>query len=323
MMPKSQFAIRVPLLAARLLILVAFLFASPAESRAAEQAQMPESPKGTSTNSFPDLNEVFQGRTFANKSEREVFFLRRIREQYPVYWPSLLGANIIVIDYELAPDKLLHFVQELGVAVESTDDLCAITNLATIMSDTAFYANTNAYRPEILRAAAEALLKIGPRGAQELAESFSESHYRTDPASLELLADVAGKSGVSDSKLTQALAATAFTFTATNGGSYPRCTTVTTKNLLLLPDGATTVGTHLNANEIFGDPGRFQAVVDGIAGVRAAGLSTNLEQIATLATSKLDTLTNSPGPYRDDLQALLVRVRQAIEQLRAANRTKN
>jgi hypothetical protein len=323
MMPKSHIAAHLSPLVVSALISVAFLFASAAESPAAEQAQIPESAKDAGTNSFPDLNEVFQGRTFVNKFDREVFFLRRIREHYPAYWPSLLGANIIVSDYEQAPDKLLHFVKELGVAVENTGDLCATTNLAPITYDPAFYANTNAYRPEIQRAAADALLKIGPRGARALAESFSESHYRTDPVSLELLADVAGKSGVSASKLTQALAATAFTFTATNGGSYPRCTTLTTKSLLLLPDGASTVGTHLNTNEVFGDPGRFQAVVDGIAAAHAAGLSTNLMQIATQAAAKLDTLAGSPGPYRDDLQVLLTRTRQAIEQLRAANRTKN
>jgi hypothetical protein len=303
--------------------LVAFLFASATQTRGAERAQIPEPTNSTVTNSFPDLNEVFQGRTFENKFDREVFFLRRIREHYPAYWPSLLSANIIVADYEQASDKLLHFVQELGVAVESTDDHCAITNLATIISDPAFYANTNAYRPEIQRATAEALLKIGARGAQALADAFNESHYRTDAISLEVLAEVAGKSRVSASKLTQALAATAFTFTATNGGFYPRCTTVTTKNLLLLPDGASKVGTHLNTNEVFADPGRFQAVVDGITAAHAVGLSTNLTQVATQATAKLDALAGAPGPYRDDLQALLARIRQAIQQLKAPNRAKN
>jgi hypothetical protein len=322
MMPNSHIPARLSSVVVSPLILAASLFASAGQTPA-EQARIPEAAKNTITNSFPDPNEVFQGRTFENKFDREVFFLRRIREHYPAYWPSLLAANIIATDYELAPDKLLHFVQELGVALENTDDLCAITNLATITSDPAFYANTNAYRPEILGAAAESLLKIGPRGAQALADSFSESHYRADPGSLKVLADVAGKSTVSASKLTQALAATAFTFTATNGGSYPRCTTVTTKNLLLLPDGAAIVRTHLNTNEVFADPGRFQAVVDGIVAVRAAGLSTNLTQIATQAGTNLDTLASSPGAYRDDLQALLTRIRQALEQLRAANRTKD
>jgi hypothetical protein len=321
MKPSSNVAAGLLLFAATPIALAAFFFVSAAQTPGAERAGIPE--PTNSTNSFPDLNEVFEGRTFENKFAREVFFLRRIREHYPAYWPSLLGANIIVTDYELAPDKLLHFVQELGVAVEGTDDLCAITNLATITSDPAFYANTNAYRPEIQRATAEALLKIGARGAQALAESFSESHYRTDAASLEVLADVAGKSGVPASKMTQALAATAFTFTATNGGSYPRCTTVTTKNLLLLPDGASTVGTHLNTNEVFAGPGRFQAVVDGIAAAHAAGLSTNLAQIATQAAAKLDTLAGHPGPYRDDLQALLIRIRHVIEQLKAPSRAKN
>ena len=323
MRPNSHVVAGLPFLAATPLALAAFFFVSASQTPGADRAGIPEPTNSKGTNSFPDLNEVFQGRTFENKFDREVFFLRRIREHYPAYWPSLLAANIIVTEYEQAPEKLLHFVLELGVAVANTDDLCAVTNLATITSDPAFYANTNAYRPEIQRAAAEALLKIGARGAQALADSFSEIHYRTDPASLEVLADVAGKSEVPASKLTQALAATAFTFTATNGGSYPRCTTATTKNLLLLTDGASIVGIDFNTNEVFADPGRFQAVVDGITAARAVRLSTTLTQIATQAAAKLDTLAGAPGPYRDDLQALLTRIRQAIEQLKAPNRAKN
>ena len=162
MILNSHIAGRLSSFVAGALISVVFILASATESPAADRAQIPEPARNTGTNSFPDPNEVLQGRTFENKFDREVFFLQRIRERYPEYWASLLGANIIVTDYELAPDKLLHFVQELGVAVESTDDLCAITNLAPITSDPAIYANTNAYRPEILRAAAQALLKIGP-----------------------------------------------------------------------------------------------------------------------------------------------------------------
>jgi hypothetical protein len=320
---RPQFVAFLLPLAACQLILVVFLLGSVAQTPGAERAQMPEPANSTGTNSFPDLNEVFQGRIFENKFDREVFFLRRIREHYPAYWPSLLGANIIATDYEQTPEKLLHFIQELGVAMQTSDDLCAITNLATITSDPAFYANTNAYRLEIQRATAEALLKIGARGAQALAESFSESHYCTDTTSLEVLADVVGKSRVPASKLAQALATTAFTFTATNGGYYPRCTTVSTRNLLLLTDGASIVGIHFNTNEVFADPGRFQAVVDGIAEAHAAVLSTNLAQIATQAAVKLDSLAGTPSPYRDDLQALLTRIRKVIEQLKTPNRAKN
>lgn len=182
-----------------------------------------ESPQGSQTaaiekpNSFPDLNEVFQGRAFEGKFGRDVFFLRRIRKDYPAYWAPLLGANILASDYELAPEKLLRFVEEPGAATANTDDLITATNLAAITSNPVFYANTNVYRPRILRAAATALINIGPAGRTELADAFSEGHYRTGPVSFEALAEAIAESGVSDSRLTAALATTAFTFKTTNG----------------------------------------------------------------------------------------------------------
>ena len=206
------------------LLLIAWITAPRVARCAAEQEQGVTSAK-SANDSFPDLNEVFQGRVFRSKFERDVFFLRRIHESYSSYWPALLDVNISVRDYVLAPDKLLRFVEELGAAMADTDDLTVSKHLAAVTSDPAFYANTNAYRPEILRAAASALIQIGPSGRRALAASFSENHYRADAVSLEILAETAGKSGVADSNLTAAIAAIAFTITATNGGSYPRCTT--------------------------------------------------------------------------------------------------
>ena len=229
------------------LIVAAALFAPGRGASGAEQGRGSAPPVNGSTNSFPDLNEVFQGRAFKTKLDRDVFFLRRIREAYPAQWGALLDANIIVSDYVQAPEKLLRFVEALGTALAGTDDVAASTSLAAITSDPAFYANTNAYRPEILRAAAGALIKIGPRGRQALADSFSEGHYRTDSVSLEVLAEAVGEAGVSDARLTAALASTTFRFTATNGGSYPRCTRQVTRSLLSLPGGLGAVGTHLNA----------------------------------------------------------------------------
>ncbi|MDE3148742.1 MAG: hypothetical protein KGL37_04665 [Acidobacteriota bacterium] len=83
-------------------------------------------------------------------NERDVFFLRSIRRRYPAHWEPLLAANIIVVGYVLAPDKWRRFVEELGAATGGTDGLPAVTNLAAIISDAAFCANTNAYRPGIL-----------------------------------------------------------------------------------------------------------------------------------------------------------------------------
>src|SRR5215831_15971169 len=110
------------------------------------------------TNSFPSPNEIFQGRAFTNKFERDVFFLRKIRESYPMHWAPLLEANVTIADYVVAPDKLLRFVEELGAATANTDDATAVTNLAAINADPEFYANTNASRPEIDSAAALALM---------------------------------------------------------------------------------------------------------------------------------------------------------------------
>jgi len=270
--------------------------------------------------SFPDVNEVLQGRVFKTKFDRDVFFLQRIRNDYPAHWPSLLGTNIIVKDYVEAPDKLLRFVEELGAALAGTDDFAATTNLAAITSRPPFYANTNVYHPEILRAAAEALIKIGPDGRRALADSFSEDHYCADPASLEVLADAVGQSGVSNAPLTAALAATAFTFTATNGGSYPRCTREATRSLLGLPEGIAAVGIRLNPKTVLADPSRFQAVVEGIAAAQAVGLATNLVAVGREVAAKLDSLATVPGAYRDALQGYQSSSKQTIEQLRESPR---
>jgi hypothetical protein len=307
-------------LAAVALAVASVLFALVRSASGAGPTQGLAPPETGGANAFPDLNEVFQGRTFANKFERDVFFLKRIRESYPAHWSALLGANIILGDYVQAPDKLQRFVEELGAATAGTDDPSASTMLATLASDPVFYANTNAYRPMILRAAAAALIGIGPKGREALARSFSQEHYRADPGSLEVLAEVIGKSEVSDAKLAAALAATAFTFTATNGGCYPRCTQEAARNLLRLPEGTRVAGTHLNAKEALADPGRFQAVVEGISAARAVGLATNLCEIADKLASKLEALAGSPGPYREDLLELQLRVRRTLDQPRATQR---
>jgi hypothetical protein len=278
-----------------------------------------KSPSLGTNGPFPEVSEVLQGRQFATRFEREVFFLRRVREGYPAHWSPLLGANITVADYVQAPAKLLRFVQALGAATAGTDDRAASTNLAAITSDPVFYANTNAYRPEILREAASALIQIGPSGRRALADSFTEHHYRIDPESLADIAAVVGKSGVSDSRLAAALAATAFTFTAINGGFYPRCTEQAVKNLLRLPESAAVSAAHLNAKEVLEDPGRFQAVVDGLAAARAVVLATNLVALEHEVAAKLSSLTNSPGPYRDELYNLHVRIRQTVSQLQPSH----
>ena len=267
---------------------------------------------GDGTNSFPDINEVLQARVFTNEFARDVFFLRQIRERYPTYWPSLLAVNITGGDYVVTPEKLRRFVEEAGVAGEGSDDPVAVASLASIVSAPAFY--TNASQVEVQQAVVASLIQIGPKGKLALADAFSQAHYRTDPESLEVLADAIGKTGLSDSKLAAALAATAFTFTATNGGSYPKCTRETVRSLLCLSNGLDAVRGHLNTNEMFNDPGRFQAVVDGIAAAHADALATNLQELAAAAKNKLAALAPGPDPYRDDLAELRQRLRQASKQ---------
>lgn len=299
---------------AAVLLAYALLLAIVCKPLSGQAQPATKSPSMGTNGPFPEVSEVLQGRQFATKFEREVFFLRRVRESYPAHWSPLLGANITVNDYVQAPAKLLRFVQALGVATAGTDDRAASTNLAAITSDPAFYADTNAYRPEILRAAASALIEIGPGGRKALADSFNEHHYRIDPESLADIAEVVGTSGVSDSQLAAALVATAFTFTATNGGFYPRCTKQAVRNLLRLPESAPVTAAHLNAKEVLHDPGRFQAVVDGLAAARAVVLATNLVFLEHEVAARLSSLTNSPGLYRDELHNLHVRIRQTVSQ---------
>jgi hypothetical protein len=271
-------------------------------------------------NSFPDANEILKGRIFRSTFERDVFFLRKIYENYAQQWPPLLEANIVVKDYVQSPDKLQRFIEELGAAMQGADDLPAITNLAAITSNPEFYANTNAYRPEILRAAGSSLIKIGPKARQALAASFNEFHYRTDTASLGILAETVGKSGILDTNLSAALAATAFTFTATNGGSYPGLTRDVITNLLSIPDGTSMVASYFTPAQLFKDPGRFQAVVDGVAAAHAAGLTPNLNETSEQVTGKLKALPTNPSPYREDLLELQEHIKRAIEQLKSSTK---
>lgn len=277
-----------------------------------------ESPKAPSADSFPNPAEVFQGRTFSDDTERDVFFLRAIHDRYNSHWAELLEANINEQDYLLTPGKLLRFVTGLGIAMQDRDDPVAVTNLALLTSDKRFFTDINAYRPEILRAAAQALMQIGPAGRAALAASFSQKHYQDDPASLEELAKIIGGDRTADPLLADALSLTAFGYTTTNGGIYPRCTTEAVKNLLCLPAGTAEVQKHLNTNEIFGDPVRFQAVIDGIAAARATELATNLTVISAGVKAKVLALKATPGDYRDALDELQDRIQRTLEAFGAA-----
>jgi hypothetical protein len=131
-----------------------------------------------------------------------------------------------------------------------------------------------------------------------------------------VLAEVIGKAGVADSSVSAALATTAFTLTATNGGSYPRCTKEITRNLLRLPEGIAAIQTHLNSKEIFKDPGRFVPTIEAIAEARAFGLTTHLIEVQREVAVKLKALAEHPGPYVDDLSELQAHIGKAVECLR-------
>ncbi len=272
-----------------------------------------QSVRADDTNGFPDPAEVLQGRVFTNGFERDVFFLSQIRQKYSAYWPSLLTANITPGGYVVAPEKLQRFITEVGASSANTDDAFARASIASVITNADFYTNTS--QAEVLRAVVSSLDEIGPKGRLALAGAFEQNHYRTDPESLEALAEVIGKSGLSDPDISDALAATAFSFTAANGGSYPRCTKTAVVNLLSLTNGAAILGPHLNTNEVFRDPGRFQAVVDGIAEAHAKTLVKRLETMSVDVKAKISTQAPDPNPYRDDLADLETRLRRTIEVL--------
>ena len=126
---------------------------------------------GDGTNSFPEINEVLQGRAFTSEFARDVFFLQQIREKYPAHWPALLAVNITAGDYIVTPEKLRRFVEEVGAAGEGSDDPAAIASVASIVSDPAFYTNTS--QPEVQQAVVTSLIKMGPNGKLALANAFN------------------------------------------------------------------------------------------------------------------------------------------------------
>ncbi len=296
-----------------LLLLCPVVCALAAEPRIAA----PE-PASDGTNSFPPLFEVFQGRTFTSESQRDLFFLQAIHSRYPEYWPSLLEANITLHDYVEAPAKLLRFIGELGDAMRGRDDRAACTNLARVTADENFYANTNVYRPEILQAAARALLALGPEGESTLAAAISRHHYQLDPDSLEQMARVIGEARPQGVALLDVLEATAFDFSTTNGATYPSCTREAVRNLLNLDPGAARVRKRLTVKASLEDPGRFQAVLDGIDAAAAGPLQPNLAALEQGIRKRFSELVPGPSGYRDDLQALDERVQQKLRSAPAA-----
>ena len=285
----------------RVLVLSGLIF-MPCLFSAKAQAVEPTQP--AVTNTFPTVPEVLGGMTFENRTEQDIFFLRAIHDRYASHWPDLIAANVTLNDFVLSPEKLLRFVNELGEAMRGRDDPASVTNLAQIVCDPAFYANTNVNRPEILQAATRALIKLGPDGQKLLASAFTEDHYRSDPASLEVLADAIGGERPGDPEFVAVLTATVFNFNTTNGAFYPRCATTAVKNLLRLDGGPAAVQAHLKIEEVLNNPALFQSVVDGIAGAHASGLSANLAALQAPVRTKLAALAGSPGGYRDDLQEL-------------------
>jgi hypothetical protein len=93
------------------------------------------------------------------------------------------------------------------------------------------------------------------------------------------------------------------------------------KDLLSLPGGASAIRDHLKTNEFMGDPARFQAVIDGIAAAHATQLSTNLMSVEPGVKTKLSTLTNNPGDYRDDLQELENRIQKTVATFENSSQT--
>jgi hypothetical protein len=270
------------------------------------------SESAATTNTFPSVPEVLGGRTFENFTEQDIYFMRSIHDRYHDHWSDLLAANLTLNDFTVAPEKLLRFVTELGEAMRGKDDPDAWAQLSEITGDPTFYANKDVSRPEIIKAAAKALIKMGPAGRKALLSTFSVEHYRTDPGSLEILADAVGEERVGDVEFVTALTAVAFSYTTTNGAFYPHCVTCAVSNLLSLTNGLTAVQGHLKIEEILNNPGLFQGVVDGVVLAHADGVTTNLAAIQPKIESRLKELAGLPGGYRDDLQELRLRIERAL-----------
>jgi len=258
---------------------------------------------------FPEITEVLQGRIFDTKFDRDVVFLRRIREDFHRHWADFLEANLTEKEFVQVPDKMAKFLEKLAKSTAGTDDATTAEKLAVLVTDPVFYANTNAYRPDLLTAAARTLIGLGPKGCQAFAGTFSLAHYRTDPVSLELFAEVAGKSGTGDPKVQAGLAAVAFTFATERGGSFPRCTRVAVRQLLALPGGVEVVRPFMHAPAAMEDPGRFRDIVVGIVAARVPGLKGELEGIARQAVAKLAAMPPGASAYRDEVTGL----RSALE----------
>lgn len=271
-------------------------------SLAACHAGEPE--QSAATNTFPSVPEVLGGKTFENTTDQDIYFLQGIHDRYASHWQELLEANITLNDFVLAPEKLSRFVNELGEAMKGRNDLAACTNLAVIVNDPSFYANSTVNHPEILKIAALALIKIGPDGRKALAGAFTVDHYRNDPSSLEALADAIGGARPAEPEFMEALAATAFDFATTNGGYYPHCISLTVNDLLLLSGGVAAVRGHLKEKDMLENPGRFEAVVDGIGEAHVGELAKELSAVLPRIEARLAELANSPGGYREDLRGL-------------------
>lgn len=270
---------------------------------------------GSATNAFPSVPEVLGGHTFENLTEQDIFFMRAIHDRYYAHWSDLLAANLTLNDFTVAPEKQLRFVTELGEAMRGKDDPETAKQLAVITAEPTFYANSNVSRPEILKEAARALIKLGPGGRKTLSAAFSLEHYRTDPGSLEDFSDAIGEEGFSDSCLKEALVSVAFDDTTTNGAFYPRCVTRAVKNLLSLTNGLTAVRSHLKMEEVINNPGRFQGVVDGVMLAHAEGLKADLAVLQPQIQARVKELAKMPGGYRDDLQELAERIERALADL--------
>jgi len=118
---------------------------------------------------FPEITEVLQGRIFDTKFDRDVVFLRRIREDFHRHWADFLEANLTEKEFVQVPDKMAKFLEKLAKSTAGTDDATTAEKLAVLVTDPVFYANTNAYRPDLLTAAARTLIGLGPKGCQAFA----------------------------------------------------------------------------------------------------------------------------------------------------------
>jgi hypothetical protein len=81
------------------------------------------------------------------------------------------------------------------------------------------------------------------------------------------------------------------------------------------PRGVALLSEFLSQPGVLADPGRCRSALEGVSTNQVSNLTQSLAALGAKVESKLETLTNSPGEYRDELQKLQDKIKQIGKQL--------